>query len=370
MNKAVWYWAGGVALLGILLFALSRSGGPAAEGTLTTGKHIRSGENASVTLVEFADFQCPACASYHPVLEKLHETFGDNLKIAFRHYPLIQIHQNALIASQAAEAAGAQGKFWEMHDILFERQNAWSAVANPTDIFVAYAGELLLNTEQFRNDLKNDDLKKNVLDDLSAGQKAKVNATPTFYLNGVKIENPQSYEAFAAMVTAALGTSATIDTLTNTKEIVEVREHADILVMINGQALDFSASKYQSTNEKMRDPYVQLRDGKGTLIRLGRAHVTLGDYFKTVGMLFESRCLKLDTGTTYCNDSANSLKLFVNGIQNDQFDAYTIQDLDRILISYGPNEDATIEVQKQSITDEACIYSEKCPQRGKPPTVR
>ncbi len=368
MNKALWYWIGGVVLLGVGLFALSRMGGSSGTVDLTAGTHVRGGATATVTLVEFADFQCPACAAYHPVLEKLHETFGDRLKMAFRHYPLIQIHQNALIASQAAEAAGAQGKFWEMHGILFERQNAWSSLDNPTDMFVSYAKELLLDTDQFRADLKNDTLKKVVLDDLLAGERARVNATPSFFLNGTKIENPQSYEAFEALVTAALGQTAPIGMPTSTDAIVEVHQHADFSVMINGKPLDFSASKYQSTEEKVRDPYVHLHDGKGNIIHLHRANVTLGEYFKTLGMTFETRCLKLDSGETYCNDDKNTLKLFVNGSANDKFGAYAIQDLDRILISYGPTNDTAIEAQKNAVTNEACIYSETCPERGKAPT--
>lgn len=87
---------------------------------------VKGKENASVTLIEYADFQCPACASYAPVVEQLEENYGDRVRFVFRHFPLISIHKNAYAASVATEAAGAQGKFWEMHDLLFERQSEWS----------------------------------------------------------------------------------------------------------------------------------------------------------------------------------------------------------------------------------------------------
>lgn len=367
MKKSLLWWGLGIVALIALFYGLSRSSDNGSTEDVANGSHKRGAESGSVTLVEFADFQCPACASYHTLIKQLYEEYGDRVTFVFRHYPLIQIHPNALLSSQAAAAADAQGKFWEMHDLLFERQNNWSGSSDPTELFVGYAKELLLNEDQFRADLKNSDVKKKVLTDLSLGQKIKVNATPTFFVNGQKIDNPQSLEAFQTIMNNALLGAAATQTTTGTEPQI-VHEHADLSVMLAGEQFDFSAAKYQSSEEKARDPFVHMHDGKGTMIHLHRARVTLAEYFKTLGIAFEKNCFKIDSGKAYCNDDKNTLKLFVNDQANDQLQSYVIKDLDRILISYGPTEDPTITSQTKSVPDEACIYSEKCPERGKPPT--
>src|SRR5690606_29220292 len=100
--------------------------------------------DAKVTVVEFGDMQCPACASAHPVVKQIINEYGDNpdFNFVFRHFPLSSIHPHAQISAEAVEAAGDQGKFWEMHDLLFTRQSEWASGGNPLDKFVAYAGEL------------------------------------------------------------------------------------------------------------------------------------------------------------------------------------------------------------------------------------
>ena len=115
-------------------------------------------ENSVVTVVEYADFECPACASFAPTVDTIKEQFKDEVRFEFRHFPLVQIHQNAQAAHRAAQAAANQGRFWEMHDLLFLRQAQWAAAQNPssvndpTSIFEGYAEELGLNMEQYRTD--------------------------------------------------------------------------------------------------------------------------------------------------------------------------------------------------------------------------
>lgn len=177
---------------------------------------FEGGKDASVVLVEYSDFQCPACAAYFPVMKGLQEAFGDTLKIVYRNYPLTSLHPNAQLAAQAAEAAGIQGKFFVMHDLLFGNQKTWSAEADPTNTFVGYATSMGLDIEKFKTDLRSDETFRAVRDDLRSGDDSNVDSTPTFFLNGVQIEkNPQGLEPFKALIDAAIASTATTDSSAN-----------------------------------------------------------------------------------------------------------------------------------------------------------
>ena len=115
----------------------------------TGGGHIRGKADAPVTLVEFGDYQCPACGAYYPIIEEVLRRYPDKVKLEFHHYPLIQVHPHALKAAKAAEAAGEQGKFWEMHDKLYQNQPIWSRSSNAEAQFLAYAGEIGLDANKF-----------------------------------------------------------------------------------------------------------------------------------------------------------------------------------------------------------------------------
>ncbi|MFH1257585.1 MAG: hypothetical protein ABIG96_03960 [Candidatus Micrarchaeota archaeon] len=148
----------------------------------------------------------------------------------------------------------------------------------------------------------------------------------------------------------------------------EVHEHADFKAYLLGTAIDFTQEKYQSTDNKTLSPFIHLHDGNGNVLHKHATGATLGLFFKSLNMHFNSTCFIIDDGTPYCNSSQNTLKLYVNGKQNSEFGEYELNDLDKILISYGPSDDASIPSQLSSISDEACIYSETCPEKGKPPT--
>jgi len=158
---------------------------------------LKGNKEAELTLIEYSDFQCPACAYFHPIVEKLAGDYKDNLKIVYRHFPLPQ-HKNAVLAGQAAEAAGKQGKFWEMAGKIFESQAQWSEVKNEEakNIFKELARTLDLNIEQWEKDIENEEIKKSIDEDYKEGVKIGINATPTFFLNGQKLQNPRSYEEF------------------------------------------------------------------------------------------------------------------------------------------------------------------------------
>lgn len=321
-----------------------------------------SSPSAQVTLVEFGDYQCPACGSYFPVVQQVLTQFQGTINFVFRNFPLNQ-HQNARIAAQSAEAAGLQGKFWPMFDMIYGNQSTWSDLPNARDTFVSYAKNIGLNLDQFKKDVDSDKIKQKIDRDVSDGNSLGVDSTPTFFLNSEKIQNPSSYDDFSTLVKAAILKNPITQTPTAAYHI-----HADFRLYINGNPLDFSQTKYQSVEGKELDPDVHLHNSNGYDIHIHKKGVTLGQFFKSLHITFSSNCLTLDTGEKYCNDSSNSLKMYVNGKQNNQFDKYAPVDLDRILISYGQANDSQISNQLSSVSDMACLYSNKCPERGKPPT--
>lgn len=140
---------------------------------------------AKVTLVEFGDYQCPACAAANPTVIEIIKAYKDNPNFNFvhRNFPLAQ-HGNAMIAAEAAEAAGAQGKFWEMHDLLYEKQRDWQGSDKPLDIFAGYAGQLGLDVNKFRQEVESDKYEDLIRTDARDGNSVGVSSTPTFYLNG------------------------------------------------------------------------------------------------------------------------------------------------------------------------------------------
>ena len=195
----------------IALMAWMASKNPAAQFVGGTVKSATSTDwvkgaplkDAKVTIIEYSDFQCPACGAYYPMVKQLGQEFK-NLAIVYRHFPLTQ-HANARPAAQAAEAAGRQGKFWEMHDMLFENQKYWSESRVVTDIFVAYAKTLGLDMEKFKNDFNSSAAKTKIESDYQSGA-SEIDGTPTFFLNDKKIQNPQSYDEFRTIIEQAGGT--------------------------------------------------------------------------------------------------------------------------------------------------------------------
>lgn len=171
---------------------------------LTEQDHIKGAAAGEVVLVEYGDFQCPACRSYLPMLNQLQEDFGGRVTFVYRHYPLRSIHPQAQAAARASEAAALQGKFWAMHDMLFENQSEWAGKRNAQEMFAEYAAALELDRETFQADLESDAVKDKVQQDFSGGNVAGVPGTPTFFLNGTRISNPQNYNAFKAILEQAL----------------------------------------------------------------------------------------------------------------------------------------------------------------------
>jgi len=153
---------------------------PGAEPAWTKGA-----PNATVTLEEFADFECPSCGAFAPTMREIKTVYGDRVRVIFRQYPL-QMHQRAYDAARAAEAAGAQGRFWEMHDMLYDKQKVWSSktLLDHRKEFEGYAKSLGLNVDKFNNDLTGNMANSRVAADKKRGDFIGIRATPSLYLNG------------------------------------------------------------------------------------------------------------------------------------------------------------------------------------------
>src|SRR6266850_1986796 len=183
-----------VSVIGGVVFLRSRqipdSAGnpqPASEVPPETAKKVPA--DTVVTLEEFGDYQCPPCGELHPTLKKLKAEFGPNLNFIFRNYPLSEIHKNALLAAQAAEAARVQNRFWEMHDLLYESQKVWSDDVNPKPIFIKFARDLGLDTDRFVRDQESGEVKLRIEADRETGAKLGVNGTPSVFINGRRLRD-------------------------------------------------------------------------------------------------------------------------------------------------------------------------------------
>lgn len=183
-------------LVGIAVFSLSGTTGNAEEETaapkdlkvlIKEDSYKKGPANAKITIVEFADFQCPACATNYPVISQVVRTYKDDVQLIFRQFPLTQSHPHAMVAAEAAEAAGAQGKFFEMHDLLYENQKDWAVSKDPLkEHFMLYAKKIKLDTEKFEKEVKENKYKARIERDVQDGNSVGVTATPTFYINGVQ----------------------------------------------------------------------------------------------------------------------------------------------------------------------------------------
>ncbi len=200
MKKQALIMIGAVVLvLGVGIYLASRDSSvnstsdaaiPAADMHLleNSGSHLLGSANAKVQLVEFGDYECPSCGEIYPVLKQITDKYGSNkdFGFVFRNFPLAQ-HANAMIAAEAAEAAGAQGKYWQMHDLLYEKQNDWAALSNPLNVFSGYAQSIGLDVGEFQKDVQANRFANNINADSQDGLSLQVDATPTLFLNGQRI---------------------------------------------------------------------------------------------------------------------------------------------------------------------------------------
>jgi protein-disulfide isomerase len=164
--------------------------------------HIKGNPGANVTLVEYSDLQCPACASFAPAVNEIIALYGDEIRFEYKHFPL-PIHQFAVQAAVAAEAAGQQDKFFEYHDLLFENQEAWSRSSTPKSFFLQYAERLDLDMAMFRRQMSASLLRDHVQAQFAEGRELGITGTPTFFLNGKRMEI-QTFQGFIEQVGRAV----------------------------------------------------------------------------------------------------------------------------------------------------------------------
>jgi len=175
---------------------------PAVATTVAPGTHLRGRSDAPVLLEEYADFQCPPCGFVHPILKRLESEYETQLRVAFHHFPLRTTHKHAAEAARAAEAAGVQGKFWQMHDLLFEKQKEWKDAPTARPLFLTYARTLGLDLEKFTRDIDSTVISNRVMNDETSGAARGVTGTPTVYLNGRELafEDVTNYNTLRALI--------------------------------------------------------------------------------------------------------------------------------------------------------------------------
>jgi protein-disulfide isomerase len=212
MNKGFWAVIAVIAVIfgGILFFQGDKANAPSGGNSkATASSHVKGEGTKGVKLVEYGDFQCPACGRYEPIVQAVFEKYKNDITFQFRNLPLLQIHQNAFAAARAAEAADMQGKFWEMHDLLYQTQSSWEQSSNVLDVFEQYAGQLGLDVDKFKKDAASSKVNDIINADIAAFEKTgAVKSTPTFFLDGKKI-TPDSLDAFSKLIDEAIAKKAT-----------------------------------------------------------------------------------------------------------------------------------------------------------------
>jgi len=198
----------------VSLYALVRSSRSANSNTATpvadgppgaVPSHVRGNPDAKVTLEEFGDFQCPSCGVYYAELRKIEEEFGPRLRVVFREYPLYPSHKYGLLAAQVAEAAGAQGRFWEMHDKLYETQKVWSDAPEALPIFTDYANAIGLDIDRFNRDINGEAVASRIMQDGIRAHALGVKGTPSFFINGKEVKDDlYSFSGLRTMINKEL----------------------------------------------------------------------------------------------------------------------------------------------------------------------
>lgn len=192
-------------MIGLFMLANTGANTPAPVGDKT--KIIRDSSHktgtGAVEFVEFGDFQCPACGAAEPGVERLLREYNGKITFYFRNFPLPQ-HQNAQAAAAAAEAAGYQDKYWQMHDKLYAGQKSWENQADPSATYANYAKEIGLDIAKYNQALADKKYQTIIDQDLADATALNVNSTPTFYFNGVKYSGQSTYEALKAQIDSLL----------------------------------------------------------------------------------------------------------------------------------------------------------------------
>lgn len=204
MKDHIWKIIGVVAVVAIgASIVYSNSVSNKANEGITFEAHVKGNAESSVTLTEYSDFQCPACGQFFSIVDELMKERGEHIRFEYKHFPLTSIHPFAVPAAKAAEAAGQQGKFFEMHDKLFENQQVWSAGANPQTYFSSYAEEIGLDMALFKTHMKASVINDKIADEFKEARELGLTGTPSFFLNGERMQF-STYQDFMDQITSAI----------------------------------------------------------------------------------------------------------------------------------------------------------------------
>lgn len=307
------------------------------SGGIISGVYQPANPKASVTLVEFGDYQCPACGIYNAeIVIKALNDFAGKINYVFRD--LAFIGAESIKSAEATYCAADQNKYWEFHEYLYSHQNGENKGGFSDENLKSFAKTLNLNTQTFNQCLDSGKYSKRVTDSTASGQGLGINSTPTFFVNGIKIENlPASYPEFKTIIQDAIDKTPIPTGSPSTAYHI----HFDLKVYLNGTPLNFTLSKYQESKTNPLDPNIHFHDGNGKVVHVHKEGIALKEFF-------DSLKLTIPQGTV----------AYVNGKKTDNIAGYVPQDLDQILIG---------STNLSLVSNDACIYSLKCPARGTPP---
>lgn len=226
MSKQFWIIIAVIVVGLIGFFVITGDKSETGNGSVAGAtNHVEGNTASKIKLVEYGDYQCPYCQTYYATVKQVVEEYKDQISFQFVNFPLTNIHQNAFAASRAAEAAGKQDKYWEMHDLLYQNNDpngasGWVASNAPTTFFDQFAQQIGLNMEQFKTDYASQAVNNAINADLTKGNRLKVEATPSFYLNGKATTIANTPDAFKKVLDEAIakadGTTPTTSTSTDT----------------------------------------------------------------------------------------------------------------------------------------------------------
>ena len=202
-KRRTWIAIGILTAIILIGYLVSRI--PGIGSTYGEGDPVKGAPQAKVKIVEYSDFQCPACQQAQGSLKRILEEYGETVQIIFNDFPLVTAHPNALPAAEAAQCAYSQQRFWEYHDLLFEGQNIWAQTTDPQPYFLEYARDIGLNIEQFTRCIENRETQKAVRVDMKEGEALRIRSTPTFFINDTRLVGQATFNNFKEAIDAQLG---------------------------------------------------------------------------------------------------------------------------------------------------------------------
>lgn len=218
MTKQFWGVVAAVIiiLVGVFVITNHKSSAPGSKSTNSAQltSHVTGEGKKGVTLVEYGDYECPACYSYEPATEQVRQQYAQDITFQFRNYPITSRHPNAFAGARAAEAAALQDKFWEMHDLLYKNQDpqgqaGWVASSSPLDnYFVPFAKQLGLDTTKFKQDFASSKVNGLINADMAEGNRLGVAGTPAFFLDGKQIQINSDFASFQKAIDAEIAKKA------------------------------------------------------------------------------------------------------------------------------------------------------------------